>query len=92
MNTCYPNMKFIFKNEQNKFFNFLDVKVVRENNVFTTPVYCKLPFSGVYTHFDSNMPLNYKFSIFSRIIFHSFTICSDLPNSIIKFVKLNTFL
>ena len=72
-------MKFSFKKEQNKCFNFLDVKFIRENNVFTTSVYRKPTFSGVYTHFDSYMPLNFKFSLVSTIIFRSFTICSGIP-------------
>ena len=79
MNTCHPKMKFTFEKEQNKCFNFLDVKVIRENNVFTTSVYCKPSFSGVYMHFDSYMPLNYKFSLVSTISFCSFIICSDVP-------------
>ena len=72
-------MKFTFKKEQNKCFNFLDVKVNRENNVFTTSGYCKPSFSGICTYFDSYMPLNYKFSLISTIIFCSFTIRSDMP-------------
>ena len=79
MNTCHPKMKFTFEKEQNNCFNFLDVKVIREDNVFTTSVYRKPSFSGVYTHFDSYMPLSYKFSLVSTIIFRSFTICSDMP-------------
>ena len=34
MNTCRPKMKFTFKKEQHNCFNFLDVKVIRENNGF----------------------------------------------------------
>ena len=79
MNTCHPKMKFTFEKEKNNCFNFLDVKVIREDNVFTTSVYRKPSFSGVYTHFDSYMPLSYKFSLVSTIIFRSFTICSDMP-------------
>ena len=78
MNTCHPKMKFTFEKEQNNCFNFLDVKVIREDNVFTTSVYRKPSFSGVYTHFDSCMPLSYKFSLVPTIIFRSFTICSDM--------------
>ena len=54
-------------------FQFLGVKVIREDNVFTTSVYRKPSFSGVYTHFDSYMPLSYKFSLVSTIIFLSFS-------------------
>ena len=34
MNIFYPKMKFTFEKEQNKRFDFLNVKVVRENYVF----------------------------------------------------------
>ena len=64
---------------RNNCFNFLDVKVIREDNIFTTSVYRKPAFSGVYTHFDSHMPLNYKFSLVSTIFSRSFTICFDMP-------------
>ena len=30
MNTCHPKMKFTFEKEQNKCFNFLDVKVTKK--------------------------------------------------------------
>ena len=71
-----PGLTFTFKKEQNKCFNF---KVVGENNVFTTWVYRKLTFSGVYTHFDSYMLVIYNFSLILTTIFCSFTICSDMP-------------
>ena len=79
MNTCHPKMKFTFEKEQIKCLNFLDVKVIREDNAFTTSVYRKTSFSGAYTHFDSYMPLNYKFNLVFTIIFRSFTMCSDMP-------------
>ena len=48
--------------------------------MFLTPsVYCKPFFNGVYTHFDSYMPLNYNFSLVSTISFCTLTICPDMP-------------
>ena len=70
-------MKFTSKKVQNQSFSFLDVKISRESR-FTTSVYCKPTFSGVYTHSDSYMPITYKFGLISTIIFRSFTICSDM--------------
>ena len=58
MNTCHPKIKIPFSKEHNKCFNFLDIKFIRENSVFTTSIYRKPTFSGVCTHFDSYMPLN----------------------------------
>ena len=63
MNICHPKMKFTFKKEQNNCFNFLNVEVIREDNVFTISVYSKPSFSSVYMDFDSYMPLNYNFSL-----------------------------
>ena len=80
MDTCHPKIKFTFEKEQNECFNFLDVIVIRENNVFTTWVYRNPAFSGIYTHFDSYMLLNYKFRLVSIINFCSFTIWSGMPN------------
>ena len=78
MNTCHPKMKFTVEKEQNNCFNFLDVKVISEDNVVTSSVYHKSSFNGVYTPFDSYMPMSYKFNLVSIIIFRSFTICSDM--------------
>ena len=39
INTRHRKMKLTFVNKQNKYFNFLDVKFVRENNIFTTSIY-----------------------------------------------------
>ena len=78
MNTCHLKKKFIFKKEENKCFNFLDMKVVRENNSSTVSVYCKPTFSDVYTHFSRYMLFNYKFNLVSTIIFCSFNICTDM--------------
>ena len=39
MNTFHPKMKFTSEKEQDNCFNFLEVKVIREDNVFTTLLY-----------------------------------------------------
>ena len=73
-------MKFTFEKEQNKCFNFFNVKVVRENNVLTTSVYRKpyFSFSDVYMYFDSYRKMNYDFSLVSTIIFCTFPMCFDM--------------
>ena len=44
--------------------SFLDIAIICENKTFTTSVYCKPTFSGVYKHFDSFLPSTYKFGIY----------------------------
>ena len=46
--------------KENK-MSFLDVQSIREDKAFTTSVYGKSTFSGVYTYFDSFLPSTYKF-------------------------------
>ena len=54
---------------QNK-FSFLDIEVIREQGKFSTTVYRKPTFSGVYSNFESFLPSVYKFGMvytFARI-------------------------
>ena len=47
MDTCHPKIKFTFEKEKNKCFNFLDVKVIRENN-FLSPQFTVNPLLMVF--------------------------------------------
>ena len=55
MNTKHPNIKFTFEHKHNS-FSFLDIKIYCENNKFTTSVYRKPTFGGVFTNFKSFIP------------------------------------
>ena len=48
MNQQHPKIKFTFEVEKNNNFSFLDVKLCRENNKFTTFVFRKPTFSRVF--------------------------------------------
>ena len=48
MNQQHPKIKFTFEVEKNNNFSFLDVKICRENNKFTTFVFRKPTFSRVF--------------------------------------------
>ena len=58
MNHQHSNIKFTFEVEKNDNFSFSDVKICRENNKFTTSVFKKPNFSGVFTNFDSFIPIS----------------------------------
>ena len=53
LNTRHKNLKFTFDLEQNNSFSFLDVKITHRSNGFSTSVFRKGTFSGVFTNFDS---------------------------------------
>ena len=46
MNTRHKNLKFTFVFEQNNSFSFLDVKITRGSNGFSTSIFRKATFSG----------------------------------------------
>ena len=77
MNQQYPNTKFTFEVEKTNNFSFLDVKICRANNRFTTSVFRKPTFSGVFTNFDSFIPISYKYGLVNTLIFRCFKICSS---------------
>ena len=91
MKQQHPSIKFAFEVEKkNNNFSFLDVKICRENNKFTTSVFRKLTFSGVFTNFDSFIPISYKHSLVNSLIFRCFKICStyEIHNEIIYFKEI----
>ena len=80
LNKCHSNRKFSFEKEKNGKLSFLHVEVSREGNKFTTIVYRKPTFSGVYTHFDSFLSTTCKFSMIHTLVFRCFSICSNWTN------------
>ena len=80
MNTTHKNLKFTFDFEQNNRFSFLDVKITHESNGFSTSVFRKATFSGVFINFDSFIFESYKTSLIFTLLFCCFTICSDMQS------------
>ena len=55
--------------------SFLDIAIIPEDKSFTTSVYRKPTFSGVYTHFDSFLPSTYKLGNVYTLAYRCFRIC-----------------
>ena len=53
LNGRHAIMSFTIEREKQNRISFLDIAIIRKNKTFTTSVYLKPTFSGVYTHFDS---------------------------------------
>ena len=77
MNQQHPNIKFTFEVEKNNKFSFLDFKICRANNTFITSVFGKPTFSGVFTNFNSFIPISYKHGLVNTLISRCFKICSS---------------
>ena len=77
MNSRHKNMKFTYEEEQNDILPFLDIKITRDGDRFTTSVYRKKTFSGVYLNYGSFLPLDYKKGLIATLLHRTYAICSD---------------
>ena len=80
MDTRHKNLKFIFGFEQTSGFSFIDVKITRGINRFSTSVFRKATFSGVFTNFDSFIFESCKTDLIFTFLFRCFTVCSDMQS------------
>ena len=60
LNCQHLNIKFTSKIEEKNSISFLDIKIRRVNNSFSTNIYRKVTFSGLFTNFESFIPITYK--------------------------------
>ena len=51
LNSCHINMSFSMEAEKENKLSFTDVDVILEQGKFTTTIYRKPTFSGVYSNF-----------------------------------------
>ena len=68
LNTRYPNINFPIEFEENHEIPFLDVRVKRNLNTFTT-LHRKTTFTGLYTKWDSFTPRKYKINLIRTLTY-----------------------
>ena len=68
--------------------SFLDLYIIREKDNFTTSVYRKPTFSGIYIHFDSFLPSSDKIGLLHSSLYRCFRIRSDWTKFPLELVKL----
>ena len=73
MESCH----FWYRSISGKRKIFFDIEVSLEKGKSVTTVYGKPTFSGMYTHFESFLPIIYKFLIVYTLVYRCFKICSD---------------
>ena len=76
-NTKHANIKFTSEKEVNGSLPFLDVLISRNKKGFTTTVYHKPTFSGVYSNFNSFIADEYKHGLRFTLFFRTFLIASN---------------
>ena len=70
-------MSFSMETERKNKFFFLDIEVIRKQSIFSTTIYRKPTFSGVYSNFESFLLPVYKFGLVYTLVYGCFCICSD---------------
>ena len=73
----HNKIKFKFDIESDSQIPFLDV-LITKGQQFSTSVFHKPTFSGLYTNFFSYIDLTYKKGLLNTLLFCSFNICSNL--------------
>ena len=63
--------------EENQEIPFLDVRIKRNLNNFTTTVHRKTTFTGLYTKWDSFTPRKYKINLIRILTYRCLRICSS---------------
>ena len=78
LNTRHKNIQFTIEFEQNQEIPFLDVLIKRHlNNSFSTSIYRKKTFTGLYTQWDSFTPRKYKINLIRTLTYRCLRICSS---------------
>ena len=77
MKKIHTNIEFSFETEKDNSFSFLDVKICRAKDKFTTSAFKKDTFSGECTNFSSFVALKHKLGLVYTLLHRSFNIVSD---------------
>ena len=92
MNTQHPNIKFTCEIEINKTLSFLDISITRSADTFVTSVYRKPTFTGLFTNFESFLPVIYKKGLIFTLLFRYFNLCSSYAIFHKELIKFKTLL
>ena len=82
--------------ERDRKLPFLDIDISRSQGKFSTSVYRKPTFTGLFTNFHSFITLTYKRCLVSCLVHRIFNLCSSYENfhtqlEVVNLLKLNGF-
>ena len=80
INNFHPNIIFTAEVKGNNNLPFLDVLVTHNGTGFSTSLYRKKAFTGLYTDYASLAPDKYKINFGRILVFRAFHICSYYSN------------
>ena len=92
LNSQHTNISFTCEIENDGKLPFLDILIERTTHGFSTSVYRKPTFTGLFTNFDSFIPFSFKRGLIYTLLDRYFKICSSYYLFHAEVVKLKTFL
>ena len=92
LNSHHANISFTCKIENDGKLPFLDILIERSTDGFSTSIYRKPTFTGLFTNFDSFIPFSFKRGLLYTLLDRYFKICSSFHYFHAEAVKLKTFL
>ena len=92
INCQHLNINFTTEIEPENSLASLDVLVTHEGINFSTSLYRKKTFTGLYIDFASLSPDEYKTNMISVLIYRAFHICSSYQNFHEKIVRIKEIL
>jgi hypothetical protein len=92
LNSQHPNIKFTMELANNHKLPFLDTCVVRKERGYTTTIYRKKTFTGVYLNWTSLTARKYKISLIYSLCNRIWRICQEEQDRTDEFKKLRQIL
>ena len=77
LDSKHPNIKFTYEAEKHHCLSFLDVNIMFSDGILSTSVYRKPTFMGLFTNFDSFIPISYKKGLICTLLFRYFNITAS---------------
>ena len=78
LNSRHPNIKFTYEKQNTNKLPFLDINIhLNDQGSFSTSIYHKPTFTGLFTNFKSFVPFTYKLALINTLIHRIYKICSS---------------
>ena len=85
-------METMVRSKGNKNLPFLDTLVTFNNSSFSTDLFRKNTFTGLYYDFGSLSPHSYKVNLVRSLIFRAYNICSTYLSVHNELARIRSFL
>ena len=92
INNIHTDIKLTYELEKNGKIPFLDVLIVKRNQLFISTVYRKKTNTGLFTNWKSFILFEYKINIIKCLFDRSYKICNSYQKIHEEFQKVTTLL